>query len=195
MDVSKLIEWIKLSPKYLFAIAIICGFLLFAPTDWMEMLGLGTFIEAARPWVGIIFVVSAVLFAVNIIFDGWALGNSFFTSRSKRKKQIDRLHKLTSEEKEILLGFILGQTKTQYLGYGDGVVNGLEAATIIYRSSNVGDVDRWSYNIQPWVWDILNEKFDGFFTQSDVSDFNSSNLTPSQKSARRVNPLLHIFDK
>lgn len=37
----------------------------------------------------------------------------------------------------------------------DGVVGGLEAQRILYRSSNVGDLDEWAYNIQPWAWEHL----------------------------------------
>jgi hypothetical protein len=100
--------------------------------------------------------------------------------------RIRRLHDLTAEEKEILLGYILNKTKTQYLGYADGVASGLVAEEIIFRSSNMGDPDRWAHNIQPWVWNLLNEKFDEFFSQEDIDVFKTSDLTPSQKSAQRV---------
>jgi len=36
------------------------------------------------------------------------------------------------------------------------VVNGLEIEKIVFKSSNIGQLDEWAYNIQPWAWDYLN---------------------------------------
>lgn len=190
MDFSKLIEWIKLSPKYLLGIALICGFLLFAPIEWLKFLALESFVESIKPWLGVIFIVATTLLAVNLLAESWNWVKNYIKNKSTRKARIERLYQLTFEEKEILLGFILNQTKTQYLAYSDGVVNGLESAQIIYRSSNVGDLERWAFNIQPWAWKTLHEKFNEFFTNEDVSSFNTSKESPSYKSARRANPWL-----
>jgi len=38
----------------------------------------------------------------------------------------------------------------------DGRVGGLEAEGIIFRSSNVGNIESWAYNLQPWAWDYLS---------------------------------------
>jgi superinfection exclusion protein B len=195
MDLSKLVEWIKLSPKYLLGIALACGVLLFFPSAWVKFLGLEVFLSAARPWIGIVFVAAIVLVIVNIGSNIWIWVRNYVKSKLQRKRQIERLHKLTAEEKEILLGFILNKTRTQYLAYADGVVKGLEAERIIFESSNVGDLERWSYNIQPWAWNIINSNIKDFFTEEDIRAFEVSDLTPSQKSARRVNPLLAFSDK
>ena len=158
-------------------------------------MGLEIFLSATRPWIGIVFIAAIVLLAVNIGSNIWIWVSNYIKNKSQRKRRIERLHKLTTEEKEILLGFILNKTRTQYLAYADGVVKGLEAEKIIFQSSNVGDLERWSYNIQPWAWNIINGNINDFFTEEDISAFKASDLTPSQKSARRVNPLLAFSDK
>ena len=195
MNLSSLVEWIKLSPKYLIGIALACGVLLFSPSAWVRFLGLEIFLSATRPWIGIVFIAAIVLLAVNIGSNIWIWVSNYIKNKSQRKRRIERLHKLTTEEKEILLGFILNKTRTQYLAYAGGVVKGLEAEKIIFQSSNVGDLERWSYNIQPWAWNIINGNINDFFTEEDIRAFTASDLTPSQKSARRVNPLLAFSDK
>jgi hypothetical protein len=39
----------------------------------------------------------------------------------------------------------------------DGVIQGLVAEKILYRSANVGSlITGFAYNVQPWAWDFLN---------------------------------------
>jgi hypothetical protein len=173
MDWSKLIDWIKLSPKYLLPIILVSGILIFAPTSFLAILGLDTFIILARPWIGIIFLLSSSLLIVNIFYSVY----DWFKAEHKKKKikgiRQERLHKLTPREKEIFLGYILNDTRTQYLDYSDGVARGLEAEGFIFMSSNVGDLDSWSYNIQPWVWDLFKNSFKSYFSEDDVTYYKT----------------------
>ncbi len=67
-----------------------------------------------------------------------------------------RLQNLSIQEKQILCGYILNGTKTQYFMLEDGVVQGLEHSHIIYRSSGMGSLlHGFSYNIQPWAHEYL----------------------------------------
>ena len=40
VDISRLVEWIKLSPRYLLPLSLFTGFVLFAPEKWLAVFGL-----------------------------------------------------------------------------------------------------------------------------------------------------------
>jgi hypothetical protein len=40
MDMSRFVEWIKLSPRHLLPLSLFTGFLLFAPPRWLAVFGL-----------------------------------------------------------------------------------------------------------------------------------------------------------
>src|SRR6266508_5515654 len=138
---SKAFDALKLSPKYLVPISVATGFLLFATTDVLNKLGLNERKTKYTAWIGGIFLGSTTLLMSHAVIAAlsWVknkIGSSFAIRKSKK-----RLHSLTLEEKEILRGFILGQTKTQYLDLENGVVRGLEMGIVIYRSSNIGQIN------------------------------------------------------
>src|SRR6266508_3227722 len=133
---SKAFDALKLSPKYLVPISVATGFLLFATTDVLNKLT-----TKYTAWIGGIFLGSTTLLLSHAVIAAlsWVknkIGSSFAIRNSRK-----RLHSLTLEEKEILRGFILGQTKTQYLDLENGVVRGLEMGIVIYRSSNIGQIN------------------------------------------------------
>ena len=162
MDLSKLLGWIKLKPRYLFALACGTGLLLFLSSDYLTHLGLAEFRSEHRGWVGAVFLIASVVYvsygaASTIIY----LRKKYKKWREKsRRKQL--LHDLTREECEIVLGYIDNKTKTQSLNIESGVVNGLISKNILYVSSQIGTSTPWSQtffdvNIQSWAWDYLNE--------------------------------------
>ena len=58
MDFSKLIDWVKLRPRYFFMVAFATGVILFAPSEIAIRLGIAALITEYRGWVGLVFVVS-----------------------------------------------------------------------------------------------------------------------------------------
>ena len=177
MDFSKFADWIKLSPRYLFPLSISSGFLLFVSDNTLEILGLTVFVDQYRSIVGIIFLLSS-----SLVITSWGLATyDWFRKKIRQKTKVremqKRLQNLTLEEKKLLAGYIDNQTRTQYVSIDSGVVNELEISKIIYRSSNVGNLDCWSYNIQPWAWEYLNKN--SHFVKLSEEDVNK--LAPSRK--------------
>ncbi len=155
VDVSKFLDWIKLSPRYLVPIALFTGFVLFASTEILEFFGLTGFVARYRPYFGLVFLLSAVLLlsgAAMAVYDcvkGWR------REAQQRQQLRQQLRNLSRPEKEVLREFVRNDTTTLYLSMADGVVGGLETQRILYRSSNVGDIEEWAYNVQPWAWEHL----------------------------------------
>ena len=141
MDLSKLVDWIKLSPKYLLPISFVCGYLLFTGEVFLEKFGLKEFVDNSRPWIGIIFLMATSLVVVDVFYRiaNWLKLN--YTRIKKQKSRLDRLLNLTPEEKDIFLGYLVPNTRTQFFPINDGVVTGLEAEGLIFKSSNVGNLD------------------------------------------------------
>ncbi len=157
MDFSKIVDWIKLSPKYLFAIAIITGFLLFAPTGILSRLGLASITSHYRAFIGVLFLISSILFLVHPLATFFELISTRVMTKMLVRDQQKDLSELTESEKEILRGYIYNKTQSQNLSPLDGVTAGLEAKRIIYRAANIGQIHQFPYNIQPWAWKYLNK--------------------------------------
>ncbi len=172
MDLSKLVEWVKLSPKYMLPISLVCGLLLIASESLLAKFGLKEFVVTFRPWIGVIFLMSASLIVVDVIYRFGAWLKSGILNLNSRRSRLERLKSLTPEEKQILLGFVLRDTRTQSFSINNGVVIGLEVDGIIYRASNVGHLyGRWPFNIQPWAWKILKERYRELFSEKEINNF------------------------
>ncbi len=155
MDFSRYLDWIKLSPRYLLPLSLFTAFVLFAPQDMLARFGLVGLLSEYRPYFGLVFLLSTTLLltaALAAVYD-WIMQSRRERAWLKEKEQ--RLHRLAEPEKDILRRFVYGGTRSQKLSMSDGTVGGLEAEHIIFRSSNVGNIESWAYNIQPWAWDYL----------------------------------------
>ena len=67
MDWVKIADWIKQSPKVLFACAIISGLLLFGPAFFFKKLALKLFYADYQKYLGIIFLIAIVLLLLNAL--------------------------------------------------------------------------------------------------------------------------------
>ena len=158
VDVSKLSEWLKLKPKYLFALGLGSGLLIFSPVSFLEKLGLIELATDFRPWIGALFLLSAVLLITNILSKlGTPIQRKFEDMLFVRRKA-KHFKELTPAEKHILRRYLEGDTRTLDLNVSDGVTNGLIAAKILYRASTLGDMSGYfAHNIQPWAWRYLKK--------------------------------------
>ncbi len=155
MDPTKLIDWLKLSPKYLVPISLVSGFLLFLPPVALDILGLTQFTGQYRPFIGLVFLISTAILITEITISIQRFLKELNERRAMSARRIKILYNLTDREKEVLQTFVVRKTKTAYFDMSDGVIGGLEAQGVLYKSSNVGNVESWAYNIQPWAWDYL----------------------------------------
>lgn len=169
MDFSKSLEAIKLSPKYLFPIVLVTGFLLFAGPGVLEIFGLSELSAKYKPYIGGVFLLSAALVLSHWAISLYKRGEEKRRWAKRIKTSTKRLHNLTVEERDVLRGYIGGNTRTQYFHLESGVVSGLELEHILFKSSNVGSLDSgWAYNIQPWAWEYLTKHRELLFTREEL---------------------------
>jgi hypothetical protein len=158
VDLSKWVEWVKLAPRYLLAIALGTGVVLFGPANFTVALGLAALPLPVRIAFGIGFLGSTCLLVANWLADMSALAQKEWHRRRELKLLCLRLHNLTPEEQVIMRGYIAGNTRTQELSPEDGVVGGLALERVIYPATERGATfDDWAYNIQPWAWTYLTQ--------------------------------------
>jgi hypothetical protein len=152
---------LKLAPRYLVSLGIIAALFLFAPEKLTKWFGIQDFAQHYRAWFAIAFIVTSVLFAVDrsIAVVGWIRHKKAVAHFSEARLQ--RLHRLTEDEKMILRFYFAKETKTNVLRIDDGVVQGLVSAGIIYQSASMGHIlDGFAHNISDFAWDYLHEHID-----------------------------------
>jgi Super-infection exclusion protein B len=158
VDPSKWVEWVKLSPRYLVAIALFTGVILFAPSGFASALGLASLPLPVRIALGIAFLGSIALLIANGGASLVVWGQAERENRRKLEVLQQRLQDLTPDEKAVLRVYIAGKTRTQSLDPQNGVVGSLTFEHIIYAATEVRPAfGYWAYNIQPWAWAYLNE--------------------------------------
>jgi hypothetical protein len=140
----------KLAPAPLLAVAIATAIVLFVPDSLAVILGIDAFRSANRGFIGGAFIFSWSYLAVHFL---WWLRKLIVDAWSRRKDRLTRekqLDSLTPEEQGYLAPYVNDSVNTQNFPVEDGVVGGLLAKGVVYRSSNVFDMlEGVPYNIQP----------------------------------------------
>jgi hypothetical protein len=183
--INKLPEWLKLSPRYLLPISLVSGFLLFANDSFLGKFGLGEFVVNFRSWIGIVFLMTTSLIVIDVLYQIFAWLKSIYINKRSQKIRFERFQNLTFEEKDILLSYLIQNTRTQYFPINDGVVLGLELEKMLFKSSNIGDPDSWPFNVQPWAWDMLKKHLNELFSNEEINHFKSLKTSASQRSRKR----------
>jgi hypothetical protein len=109
--IKGLIEVIKLAPRYLFALGVAAGFLLWADKDVLENLGVRDFVSSNKFFLGLIFVLTTALFVVDLFVQALNKIRSMWTLRGYKNSIVDRLNTLTEDEKQILRFYIANNTR------------------------------------------------------------------------------------
>lgn len=155
------LEFLKLAPRYLIAVALISGVLLFLSESWLERIGLDVFAKVNRQWLGLTFLISITLWGVAVISDCWGWFSNKLFQRKYEQHIIRKLHELTEDEKQILRYYVAKNTRANMLKVDDGVVQGLVADHIIYRSASMGNIlEGFAHNITDFVWDYIHANLD-----------------------------------
>lgn len=127
------------------------GALVLAPPTMIAKLGMTNFVSDYRSWLGLALVVScAYLLAHAIVFLAKQVHRRY-EDKAILRIQVGYLKTLVPDEKARLLPYIHDQRSSVVYQITDGVVRGLVAKGILFRSSNVGRGTAFSFNIQPWA--------------------------------------------
>jgi hypothetical protein len=157
-DIFKsLLEFLKLTPRYLTAVGLVAGLILFGSDKFRETLGLTKFAQDYRFVLGILFLSSIALLLVAIGGGGIGRIQRWWRKRKVFQSVTQRLHRLTEDEKQILRYYVAKNTRSNTLDVRDGVVQELVAEGIIYQSASLGNLlEGFAHNISDIAWDYLH---------------------------------------
>ena len=156
--IKGLVELLKLAPRYLITLGLTSAFLLFLNQKALEFLGLYDFSVRYKLYLGICLVFTTLLFGTYVVSEIFLIIRSFFMKYKQRKFIIERLDKLTEDEKQILRFYVANNTRANTLKIDDGVVKGLVNSGIIYQSASLGNLmDGFAHNISNVAWDHLHK--------------------------------------
>ncbi len=149
----------NLAVKPLLAVAVASALLIFSPAPLAANLGITKLVAGYRSWLGLALVVScAYLLAHALVFFA-RKSRDIFDARANRKTRMTYLKDLTPDEKDRLVPYIHGQKSSVVYQITDGVVQGLVAKGILFRSANVGYGTSFSFNIQPWARQEIEKNY------------------------------------
>jgi Super-infection exclusion protein B len=152
---KQIVEAFKLGPYVFFAVALASGAVLFGSPEFAKRLGVDSVLAAQRVWVGGTFLLSSTLFVSSIAARFWKTLSPILVERWNNRQRIKTLLAITAQERDILAEYVRANTSTRYYPPNDGVIGGLVGKGILYRSSNIGSMDSFPYNVQPWAWKYL----------------------------------------
>jgi len=157
MDVWKgLVERLKLAPRYLVAIALGAGLLVFLPERIQHTLGLDGVVQSYRGWFGVALIVSLSTLAVWMVLVPINAWRERRLKAKLRERMLSRLHNLTEGEKQILRYYFAKDSRSNRLKIDDGTVNGLVMAGVIYRAASQGSLlSGFDHNISDEAWECI----------------------------------------
>ena len=155
------LESLKVSSRYVVAVALAASAVLFLPTTFIETIGLKDFRQQSQPYLGGVFLLCSCILIVQAGMALWKWSKEHYSQHRSLRSAQAKMRVLTPEEKELLREYLQAKTKSRYLPMASGVVAGLIHADIIYRAANIGRAGsgdfKFAHNIQPWAWEYLNK--------------------------------------
>ena len=150
-------------PRIFTAVAIAAGALIFLPSSMLNAMGLTSFVETYRGYIGLAFLISIVLLATDAVIWIWKQIKSHRNKRKTEENRVRLIQSLTAEERQYLAPYILEGQNTCYYAMDDGVAGGLNSKGILFISSNIGSlVSGIAFNLQPWARELLSVRSDVF---------------------------------
>ena len=137
--ISDVISAIKLPPKIMAGLTLPSAMLVFAPTTWIDQFGLAAFINVARPYVALVFIVSASILLVEFCIWAYAEINRQLSTRRAIKKLADRVRDLDPAELVLLREFFIQGQSTVKLPMDQPVVAGLIQKGIVRQVGQLGE--------------------------------------------------------
>jgi len=163
-SIKDFLDFLKLPPNILAALAIASGLILFLPEDGLRMLHVIELRDNFGYIIGPIFIVSTVLLAVLLLSSGYkAIATKFYLWRAE-KHAAKYLLNADGIKVEVIKTFLADETHTIQLPMNDGLVIELSHLEMISLAGNTqmvhsqfGQPIEAYYFLQPWVVSLIQE--------------------------------------
>jgi|LSQX01.1.fsa_nt_gb hypothetical protein len=136
--ITRLVEAVKLPTRYVSAIFLGSTLLLVFPSEFLDFLKLGKFVERFDMFIGIISLSSGVILFVNILISFTQKVQSKLKRNQFRKKMSEKIEILDPDEKSVLREFFLQGRNTLKLPFDHPVVAGLLQSGVLTQVGSMG---------------------------------------------------------
>lgn len=152
----------KLKIKELFAIIFIASLIItFIPTNWAVRIKIESIRDTYQTYITLCIIIIGAYYLFCLVghIKNFVLGKIF----NAKRVAIDYMKKTMSpEEMELLIESFYDRNNNRFgstgkIEFSDGRKAPLEIKYIIYRASQIGYADIFSYNLQPYALDFLNK--------------------------------------
>ena len=150
--------YLKLKPRYLFGLSVVCLVIVGLPKVCRVYLGYDELILPYRGWISLLGLALGVYWFVVVIagFPHWVLVK--LQEWILWKKAKNNLRKLSPDEKRCIATYIGRNVSSCEFHLGDGIINALEAKSVVYRAANISRHGSYfAFNLQPWVLKAFDE--------------------------------------
>jgi hypothetical protein len=145
------------NPRYMVALCVVTAALLFLPQRILAWLSVEPLTIRYRPYIGVAFLFFLVMTMSYPIEHGWKSARRFLQGITFRRRILERLGQLSSDEKGILVSYISNNQRTRYFDYNNGTVANLRLCSILYLPNTTVDIGRVPFTMSERVWDYLHE--------------------------------------
>lgn len=158
---KEFIDFLKLPPRILGALAIACGVLLFLPDELLGKLYMLNFRNEYGFVIGIIFVISMSILAVFLFVQIAKILKDKYECKKLKSVQRKFLKKLKGDKVDLIKVFLDDPTHTIMLPMQDALVIELTHYNVISPAGQTHAVDilypKINYFLQPWVAERIDE--------------------------------------
>lgn len=152
---KNVVDFLKLPPRILGALAIASGLLLLLPDATIERLYMTSFRDKYGFALGIVFVVSVSILAVFLVVIVAKKIKKKYDSKQLKKAQIAYLKRIDGNKVQLIRQLLNESTHTAMLPMHDGLIVELQHCYVISPAGSTHAVNmsnpRINYFLQPWV--------------------------------------------
>jgi hypothetical protein len=136
---SKVIEFLKLPIRHIWACAIVTGGLLFLPVSLLSKLHLTRVVDSCANYIGALFLMSTVLACLDAGIRLWKHLEKRQNSRQRTRQLLAAMACLDGKEKAVLREYVIQGQNTIRLPIDHPIVAGLLAKGIIVQIGELGE--------------------------------------------------------
>ena len=122
-DPTKLVDLLKLSPRFIFALLIASSLVLFLPPSAIAMIGLSALQGSLRAYVGIAWLGSLCVLIALGCAKAWEQAVMSRTIRKHESIRIERLKSLTRNEKKFLSSWVKNNQRSGSLQMSEALLS------------------------------------------------------------------------
>lgn len=155
------LKLIELKARYFFALWVLGSLLIFLPLSIKEQMGLANLPLVIKPWIGIITLVSFVMWVTQL----FQVLRDWFKLRRMRAEIINQLETLSTDERDIFIVCLAKNQRTIHRNITDPDTHSLISKRLLVQAAGSGNMLAWPFTVPTFVWKHLKENEEILFPE------------------------------